>query len=69
MRKWTKEDAVREFVEHYMPHVRAQEARWGNGVDGPLRRETWNNYTDGLCKDGLITDHQYNTWTHPSICG
>ena len=28
-------------------------------------RESWNNYTDSLCKDGLITERQYNTWTQP----
>jgi hypothetical protein len=28
-------------------------------------RESWNNFTDSLCKDGMITEHQYNTWTHP----
>ena len=28
-------------------------------------RESWNNYTDSLCKDGLITEHQYETWANP----
>lgn len=28
-------------------------------------REAWNNYTDSLCKDGLITERQYETWTNP----
>ena len=29
------------------------------------RREAWNNYTDALCKDGLITVKQYETWANP----
>lgn len=28
-------------------------------------REAWNNYTDGLCKDGIITENQYNKWSNP----
>ena len=33
--------------------------------DGPARRETWNNWTDSLCKDGQISDWQYMKWSHP----
>ncbi len=33
------------------------------------RSESYNNYTDMLCKDGTITQHQYMTWTHPRECG
>lgn len=29
------------------------------------KREAWNNYTDALCKDGVITESQYNNWTNP----
>lgn len=29
------------------------------------KREYWNNYTDSLCKDGMITDSQYDNWTNP----
>jgi len=25
--------------------------------------EAFNNWTDSLHKDGIITDRQYNTWT------
>ena len=28
-------------------------------------REGWHNFTDGLCKDGMITAYQYETWTCP----
>ena len=33
--------------------------------DKPWRRESWNNFTDSLCKEGLITTRQYETWTYP----
>lgn len=25
----------------------------------------WNDYTDKLCKDGCITENQYNNWNNP----
>ena len=30
--------------------------------DRPARRESYNNQTDYLCKDGQITEKQYNEW-------
>ena len=29
------------------------------------KREEWNNFTDALCKEGYITEKQYETWTNP----
>lgn len=37
---------------------------YGEG-DKVALREAWNNYTDSLCKDGMITERQYETWTNP----
>lgn len=34
-------------------------------LDKIARWEAWNNFTDMLCKDGQITDHQYSTWVSP----
>jgi hypothetical protein len=31
-------------------------------------REAWNNWTDGLCKDGEISDWQYENWSQPDSC-
>lgn len=31
--------------------------------DRPMLDEAFNNWTDSLHKDGVITDKQYNTWT------
>ena len=28
----------------------------------------WNDFTDFLCKDGMISERQYNTWSHPNFC-
>ena len=33
--------------------------------DSIAKREYFNDYTDALCKDRMITEHQYNTWTNP----
>ncbi len=54
----TKNQAVSEFKENHLPYI--------NKKDKPAKREAWNNYTDMLCKDGQITDNQYNRWTQPS---
>ena len=64
----TKAQAVAEFKEYVMPAVRKAYEQDGR-MDRVARREEWNNFTDGLCKDRSITMHQYETWTHPAICG
>ena len=28
-------------------------------------QELWSAYTDALCKDGRITDEQWNSWSTP----
>lgn len=33
--------------------------------DSIMKREIFNNYTDQLCKDGLISNYQYDSWTNP----
>ena len=46
---------------------------WEDSVDNEphfrddivAKRESWNNYTDFLCKDGAITMNQYNNWANP----
>lgn len=53
-------DAKREFLETH-------KSEFFNVYkhDKPALREAWNNYTDMLCKDGRITQHQYDTWLNP----
>lgn len=34
-------------------------------VDYWIGQLCWSSYTDMLCKDGIITQKQYNTWSTP----
>ena len=61
-------DAVRYFEGEVMPEIRVIEARQSGNPDWPLRRETWNDWTDSLCKDGTISDWQYANWSQPPSC-
>lgn len=29
------------------------------------KRESWSYFTDSLCKDGMITQKQYDNWSNP----
>lgn len=31
-------------------------------------RTAWHMYTDSLCKDGQISQRQYDRWTSPRFC-
>ena len=61
----TKTQAETDFRETHMPAIKAAEAEGTGRVDGSRRRTEWNDYTDALCKDGQITDRQYNNWLAP----
>ena len=65
----TWNQACIEFEEHILPALIEQERDSQGGewkwADGPLRRESWNNWTDSLCKDEQISDWQYDNWSHP----
>lgn len=67
MPKYTKAQVERSFRETILPCVRERFEQDG-AADYPARSEAWNNFTDALCKDGAITSHQYNTWSHPACC-
>jgi hypothetical protein len=62
------QQAVDYFENETMPELRAIEATQTGDPDWPLRCETWNNWTDSLCKDGQISDWQYENWSHPPSC-
>ena len=52
------------FTDEILPMI--QEAHEQDGQpDWPARCEAWNNWTDMLCKDGEISDWQYENWSHP----
>jgi len=64
----THAQAVDYFENEIMPELRIIEARQDGNPDWPLRCETWNNWTDSLCKDGEISDWQYENWSQPPSC-
>jgi hypothetical protein len=61
-------DACDQFEFDILPFVRDEYEEDGE-PDWPARRESWNNWTDSLCKDGQISDWQYENWSQPRVCG
>ena len=56
--KMTKAEAIKQFNSWYRA--------WGYGKgDEVAKRTMWNDWTDSLCKDGLITQKQYENWGQP----
>lgn len=60
----TKREAVSIFKEQLRERVASGHWTYRAG-DVPAHRKAWNNFTDSLCKDGIITEKQYETWTNP----
>ena len=59
--------ACEQFASEILPHM--QTIYEQDGVpDWPARSETWNNWTDSLCKDGQISDWQYENWSQSPLC-
>ena len=57
----TRDQAIKIFNKNALPLIHET-----YGIhDVPAVREAWNNFTDALHKDGLITDRQVNTWVSP----
>ena len=52
----TKAEAVKLF--RFIYKIKAIENGYRRG-DEVAKRTEWNDYTDALCKDGLITTNQY----------
>jgi len=52
------------FEMDILPLIAQQYER--DGIpDRPARREAYNDLTDSYCKDGIITEKQYNEWGIP----
>ena len=67
--KWEEAEAF--FIENILPGIRETERLHGRehgSIDEPMRSEVWNNWTDSLCKNELISDWQYENWSHPECC-
>ena len=59
--------ACEQFASEILPHM--QTIYEQDGVpDWPARSETWNNWTDSLCKNGQISDWQYENWSQSPLC-
>ena len=59
-----RDQAIIQFASEILPIVKSTYEQ--DGIpDWPARSEAWNNWTDGLCKDNLISDWQYENWTQP----
>lgn len=65
--KINKKIAEDWFKAEALPLIRDEYEQDGRR-DLPARRKAWNNFTDYLQKEGLITMHQYETWIHPACC-
>ena len=64
----TWEQACAKFAEYLLPVVVAGYEQDGE-PDYVARSEAWNDWTDQLCKDGEISDWQYNNWSQSPLCG
>ena len=67
--KW--EEAEDFFIENHLPIIRTIERQNGFEhceINKPMRREEWDNWTDALCKQGEISDWQYENWSQPECC-
>ncbi len=62
----TKKEA--EELWRSRPEVRAELEKHPRIRDITMLRESWNNYTDQLCRDKLISRYQYDYWEHPKEC-
>ena len=63
----TRDEAIEIFDNHILPLVTQLHEQDGQ-IDEPARCEAFNNWTDAMCKDGQISDWQYDNWTHPPSC-
>ena len=63
----TRKQAIHEFELFVLPAI-MDEYEYDGVPDLPARREAWNNWTDGLCRDMIISDWQYENWSQPASC-
>ena len=63
----TWEQACEQVASEILPHMQTIYEQDGK-PDWPARSETWNNWTDSLCKGGQISDWQYENWSQSPLC-
>lgn len=54
----TYREAVKQFKQQYIQ-------LWENEVDYWTAQLAWSEYTDSLCKAGIITQKQWDNWGNP----
>ena len=57
----TKKEAYGIFMDQF----RENKPKYKGKIDRVAMFESWNNFTDSLHRDNLITDNQVKTWTNP----
>jgi len=63
----TREQAIKQWKDQCVQQIKDWYEQ--DGIpDYPARCESWNEFTDELCKDGYITLKQYSTWAAPREC-
>jgi len=60
-----KAQVIAEFIAIYFFNNKA-EFKAEKKRDKIAVREMWNEFTDSCCKNGDITEYQYNSWS--AIC-
>lgn len=58
----TKAQALQQFKYNWKVATLANPSLKDDVV---WKRTEWNDFTDALCKEGYISDNQYNTWSNP----
>jgi hypothetical protein len=58
----TKRQVLAEFAELWRDMLRSNPSLRG---DTTAKRESFNDYVDGLNKDGRVTDAQAFNWSNP----
>lgn len=58
----TKAQALSQFRYNWKVFTK-QRPQWKDDV--VAKREAWNEFTDSLCKEGFISESQYDRWTNP----
>ncbi len=60
--KMTKKDAVQQFRWDWSDFLKSNPHFRGDSI---AKRCAFNDYVDGLNKDGLVTDYQAYNWSNP----
>ena len=60
--RMTKKQAVDQFRADWADLIKSDPSWRGDVV---AKRTSFNDYVDGLNKDGLVTDYQAYNWSNP----